>query len=1211
MPKPVNILPNERIDIPDFTQQTQGLSQGDQEQLLQQFILDNYPAVLNGFRVAIADQGSFPRVLTVHNAVAFDRDGQVVSNEDDLDAQRSITLPTTGTFYLEVQYVETASDTDARAFWDPTFDNGTDPSGDPRPKGREFTENVATRLTPDWQIITPVSTTGFEIDTNPNSTKIPVARIHVAGGGGGTIVAVTAAALTGVLQKVVSPSSTTAALFNTREMLDSFTLRFDPGLGTQEDITINGNDRTNNILTLGSTPVHTHPAGSRVIVAGATPTQFVPEGPLTAGTATSDARPRFFQASVDRGHLVNLDPTNGPATDADRARSDEQIVKLKQHVDFLAAQLQEMKFGNWSADTLGNNGPPYQNLDTRNNYYDSAGGLLGARTNTVSIGDGVTTWGDFNLAQIVAAGGTDLFDVMVAALDYMQLLPGQSGTIYIKAGTYNISQQLTLAGDCTIIGDGPSQTKIQLTGAAPFVTIGSGTLRLQAISVLKTTGSVNQALAFSSGGKLVAQNCDLAGLAGTLDGGVITACNFYGTPNLVTADLTMTTFTNCSFKVEAADHTSRCISSPSIGQTVFQNCVFGLQNATAVDWLVDVGSTNGVIYDNCSFGSSGTDKGTLRDSGAGLEVFRACQFLGSGNCLSLLNCATVTVDTCFLQWNANNHTGIDLGTGSTDVLITGNMFVQVGSYAGGQDSVAISAIAPLRLHIDNNDFWDVDDVIHLTGTMVHVNVRGNHFLNTTGGSGFGRGGILFGGTCSLTSVTVEANVFNDFNGNTANIYPIWAVNEGGTVSINSLLIRGNSFNNVGSGSGGSRVNAAAISLQDTTPGSAYGVLIAQNDIQSVLAPTTEYGVVVTNLTNSRIVNNHIISVGASGSASTWAGIRVSESDGVVVQGNTLDGIGNAAIAGSGAGIDILKTVANPGAQHNGYSITGNTLRFIYPHSLGNAGIRLLDLPGIVTVANNTIELQTDSTGIFVSDTDTTTDAPQIYNLTIVGNSVVALAGTTNGITCQYARSVAGLGGRLVIGNNVVTGFATTGIKVSGPSTSEPVQRVAITGNVLTSGINSTGISIISCQHVTIGSNVVDITPTTGTSTGIKVATSYNIAINGNIANIYTNDASSASLDLQDTLSTYVAVTGNTLQAGNTGGAANSSCCWFGATSMFAYAVGNMFVLKTAGGGTGYPIKTAGIEAVELCRAYDNVDTSSMPPSVPGVFGSIGLNIRVT
>ena len=451
MPKDANIVPNLRVDIPDFKQSTSVLGRGNANLQRKLVFQDQAAAAPEGYLVEVADQVASPGLFSVHNGISYDRDGQIINNENDVDATRSATLGADATYFVEIEFVESESDVDARAFWDTTFANGAG-----EPPGREFSQNIATRLTPDWQIVTPISTTEFESTSDPNSTKIPVAVLTVVAGeisGGST------SPLRSTLSTDEIIAATEIRLLNTRSMPQSFTLRINPGGGSQEDVVVTGNDQENGILTLGAGTVNAHFAGERVIVTGGSAAEFLIERVAAAipTAGTEDARPRFYQADEDRGAIIGVDAA-GTGSD----RSDQSIENLKRYVDFVAAQLREVKFGGMLAGEAGNAAPPAA-FNNPPRYFDAGGNLVGARGNTVSVGDGVNSWGDFNTLQ--AGSALAALDAATAAIS------PAGGTIYLKVGDYDVATEWIIPDGITVIGDGILNTRIRATGATAAVRV--------------------------------------------------------------------------------------------------------------------------------------------------------------------------------------------------------------------------------------------------------------------------------------------------------------------------------------------------------------------------------------------------------------------------------------------------------------------------------------------------------------------------------------------------------------------------------------------------------------------------------------------------------------------------------------------------------------------------------------------------------------------
>lgn len=473
MPKRPNNLPGLRVDITDYEQNGHVFTVDSFEHFAERALLSNYSRVLEGFRVEIADQTTNPGLFTIHSGVAYNRDGQIVDNENDLAAQRSVTLLADGTYFVEIEFTTGASDTDARAFWDPLYDNGSDPSGDVRPLGREFDANVATRNTPDWTVITPVSTTAFTYVSTPDTNRIPVAVLTVASG---AITGGTTYSARSILEQDAAISATSIRAGNSRIFPDAFSAT----LGGAA-ITVTANDRENNVLTLASGLAAGHTRGERIVQTGSGIPVFLAE--RTTGTipssGTADARNRFFQGDEERGYALGQDPYT------DTGKSDVEVKSLKDQIDFLAAEIRELKWGSSRATDIGNLAPP-SSFPAVPKYFDKAGGLLGGRGHTVSVGDGVTCWGDFNTTQSGSAKAA--LEAAYAAL------PSTGGTIYVKGSAtpyaFATSADFSTAGKHVVIkGDGRESTILEATGAVPALTSSDVNFILNGLSVTCDSGA--------------------------------------------------------------------------------------------------------------------------------------------------------------------------------------------------------------------------------------------------------------------------------------------------------------------------------------------------------------------------------------------------------------------------------------------------------------------------------------------------------------------------------------------------------------------------------------------------------------------------------------------------------------------------------------------------------------------------------------------------
>ena len=411
MPKKLNISSNQRVDLDDFTRAASDYTQEGDNFSRQKVLLSGNSAVARGFRIEISDQVASPGEFTIYNGVGVDKAGNILNNEQQVADARTLTLAGAGLpFYVEIEYTESESDVDSRAFWDPTFSGNN-------PPGKEFTLNVATRLTPDWQVVQPVGTSAFTVTGSVNSIRIPIAILTT--NGSNEITGFTAVNAATVLARDAGTLDTEI------EVIDSLVF---PTTGNATvggtAVAITGNDRTNNIISLSGALGVAKVAGDIVVETGPA-AAFVPH--------SADSRTMLFSGDEERGTALVADPEDGAA------RSDIQLASLKDHVDFLSAQLRELKYGN---SRPGNTSTPSITFNTSARYYEYAGSIAGARGWSFTVGDAVTSYGDFN------STADDLGTQLQAAHDLLDVTNG--GSIFVKSGTYvwdsvlNIDRPLTL-----------------------------------------------------------------------------------------------------------------------------------------------------------------------------------------------------------------------------------------------------------------------------------------------------------------------------------------------------------------------------------------------------------------------------------------------------------------------------------------------------------------------------------------------------------------------------------------------------------------------------------------------------------------------------------------------------------------------------------------------------------------------------------------------
>lgn len=458
MPKKLKLHDNQRVDLEDFDYAASTYTQEHVKSLMRNLVGRGCPAALRGFAVEIHDQSINPGGFSVHNGYGYDRQGNVlVDDESVVSTNDGVLSAANTTYYIEIEYVETDTDPDYRAFWDPAVQNPA-----PIPSGQEVTTTVATRVSTKWRIVEP-STSGFDIVSNPSSTKVPVAILRTDSDR-----RITSAV--NHFTSLLPPHSTLSAdaqagasqinVFDSAYMLSGDTLTIadpmDPANTTTVSVT--GNDVENGRISISPLSGN-FPAGSRVwvssSVSGAIP-QFLPKNPnpndpavdhIDPAQRINDQLPRLFQGDETRGTgLLWSAQTFGE-------RDDLKVSNLSDYVDYLAALIREMKFGNPRYGTVGTTPISVPGPEMR--YYDNAGSIAGAKGFTYSIGDGINSFGDYN--------GTDKapFEAAIAAM--IAHTGFNTGTLFVKKGVYTFSG-LELPDSVRIVGEGRYATIFEHDG---------------------------------------------------------------------------------------------------------------------------------------------------------------------------------------------------------------------------------------------------------------------------------------------------------------------------------------------------------------------------------------------------------------------------------------------------------------------------------------------------------------------------------------------------------------------------------------------------------------------------------------------------------------------------------------------------------------------------------------------------------------------------
>jgi hypothetical protein len=889
---------------------------------------------------------------------------------------------------------------------------------------------------------------------------------------GGVIVGASAVPARTVLKETASIAATKLKVFNSRFFPDAFTGTVSTGLGTSEIITVSANDRENSVLTLSAGLAASHPAGVRV--EANSPPEFVPERttPALPTSGTTDARPRYWQADEDNGHFLSQDPytTTG--------RADVQVKNLKEQVDFLAAQLRELKFGSGAAATIGTTVPP-SSFAAAPRYFEYGGSVQGSKMNVASVGDGVNTWGDFNVAQMA-----DARTAIQAAVDAV----GTEGVVFIKGGTYNIGATPVTVSHKQVrfIGEGSSKTIIRANGAAAAVLV-TKTLLIETQAIFEDLQLKNQAhthaLEVISSCGISTLRCLIGGVAGTgtANTGVcedtIFTSGATGTGYAWKLNVTDTVFTKCQFSpAQGATQIGLGSTSGTVVRCHFLDCdILGFTHQ-AIDTNI-----NDSKFDRCNISAAtlGAITGiltncTLVDTRIESTSAIAATIVISNN---LVNC---TLERCAVALTVATGGGL-IRQLAADVSIASSKFLDC--------SFSVPAGAALS---------------------VMMRVRGDDFMF--------RGCTWTGGTagCDGVSITTASSngKFNDC------VYTAVGSFVSATVAVNGLSIRGCRVNVPAADTGidlGASVTTNAkvidnlLALQGAPAVSVSKGIVANltySDVSGNKLENLDYGISLTGMLNCTITNNKIVGLVA---ARCLRGIEATSNGGrSIIANNLIDSmVGTLELTHKGISVFLANAlydltiadntiigVGSPvsldiqyirveslvdGTLESNTVVTGNTCRGNgltgIPTTLATTATRGFFFSNIgptnagpINVSNNNfseiggtgvfLEIQR-SIGIVVSNNV----FKNLHALTSVGSKHVYVSGAGNRDITITGNTFTGLGGTngatdaaiwveaqksLNISNNVIrTGNSSIdGISVHGPASGTGLQNVSICGNTI-------------------------------------------------------------------------------------------------------------------------------------------------------------------
>lgn len=760
MTKQLRTHASERIDQVDLDQIT-AYAKGTSDLARKLGLLDHQARILRGFRIELPNQTSYPGQITVHAGAALDYDGQSLFEETQLDSSRTITLEGASTdFYLEIAFVETESDLDDRAFWDPTVDQGLDTSGDALPDGQEFSNNVTTRKSAGWYIVQPVSTTGFERDQpgTVDSVKIPLAHLRTNASN-----EITPTVNTNLTTEKASStmlefiSTTLIRVRNASLFLVGDTINVTDEGGTDAS-TISAINLETNLLTISA--ITSKEPGAIVRVTSASSPNFIKpeEYGRYRRIAVDAAQPNHIVSHHD--YLFRGDEVHGGALarsqDSITDRSDINLQSLKDHIDFLAAQLQELKWGALSpySVTVGADREPATSFAANPRYFDQSPGIAGSRGHVVSVGDGTNSFGDLN-------GTTQ--DVIQDAHD---LLPaGVGGTIRLKRGTYTLGSNLTLNNTGTVTIEGEPGTNITVSGGAVVL---SGLYRY--FNNVTFTGGTSTRAISVGGPTLVLNNCTfndcqlyasdvvLFKMYNVLFDSSAAAMATIPLIELASAGIVGGTIYSSRFVHDgAAAPANSMFDGSSAGSTAasyltYKNCSFDTTGAAASsDISFGTSGCNNVLFEDCSFNSDNGREHVYASSATRFRMLRCASSGGAAALVSLASSNDVRIEEC-------RSPAVSAGFGmyftNTNRLRVLNNRFETGS---------VLSLTAKSLHV------------HATSDIEDILIQGNMFKGD--GTNVNTLGCLFdiaGTDVVMSNVRVVNNVFNQLE------VPFWGTQTSGT-----------------------------------------------------------------------------------------------------------------------------------------------------------------------------------------------------------------------------------------------------------------------------------------------------------------------------------------------------------------------------------------------------------------------------------------------
>jgi hypothetical protein len=1094
MSKVLNMHAAQRVDLEDLLYSVDTFPRGEISLANQKQVLDNQSRILHGFRLEIPDQDLYPGRITVHGGYGLDATGQRVYSDTYPAISRTTTLEGAGlTFYVEIEFSEVDSDSDARAFWDPTVDQGTDISGDALPNGQEFSDTIATRKILDWKIVTPISTTAFERTTVPTSTKIPLVKLAVSGAG--KITNTTAKASTVILQVIATAPVGILRVQDAQHFQAGYVIPY-AGSTPGSAVAVGSTDVATGIITLSGSIGSSHVPGDLLLGSGATAVNLIPLG--TNGrygridyvpsilTDEADQRDLLFQGEEYHGHIL----ANGPTIPG--YRTDAHLKTLKDYVDFLAAQIEELKWGATDPYTLGTSSernPPgvATVIPTYPRYYHQSSSVNGAKTATVTVGNGTTSWGDFC--------GTGSAAIQ-AAIDALPVVGG--GKVYLKPGYYSLTANVNVTKAITL-EMGPNTT-IRCDGGY-FHIATTDEVKLLGLTIEPgITAPSYVGIRFDTlvPSKVTMEGCLLTNVAMEISSTFATEssvsnCKFYATDttNFATRSLITATagvcgvWRNCRFlNTGMTSGAGACIDANTaynLRSVKFVDCEFdGIGTGATVSSLIRANTPSSVNFTRCVFNSS-VGLASYFESQNGLNVtFTDCFDAGAYSAL--------IVASDLVGLTVSKYENRSAGNCTIQIYLTNCNKVDINNctlrpYSVTLDPSISLTLAPIK-------------IVNSNGTIINFSIKNNYIVASTDYIT----GIMFDiatGGDSIKNVALEGNTFDHCE--------VGAYLDNSSVSsgvLESISFLDNSFQDF-SGTVGLTADYQKVGIIATANSYKYGWNISHNrfnnlnpaNTNTVAGIYTRNAIKIMGTLNYRfeIKNNIINEVGDYSNAQTGVSAIFAQClNRSEVCGNIISEIGGTGmVAGihinDGSGTSKTNVVSDnvffalsaPNTNDEIYGITGTILsettikdNVLYSTNATLGFVSAVfgvndDISSVltkVTLKNNTYPAEeVRASGIYIS-------AYQISSLIVEGNNIGPSATPyLNGIYINC--SSGGYANNVSVLNNTLVSYLANGIIVNTSATSGVLNIANNTLNMASAGSGANDIHVHTAKYVGISDNV--------------------------------------------------------------------------------------------------------------------------------------------